>query len=154
MNSHCVAALNFHASIKTTRLSGLSCKSSRNFTIPSAVILSASSGSATDPPQSKPRTIKQWTDWRKKRKAYLCICWTAGRCASGRRRFALRDSCSDQETGRSCRRQDRVSTRAQTDTSTPPFHSFVWTQQIVALCRAVMTLTYARKRQHKQNKSC
>ena len=42
VNSHCVSALNFHAIIKTNLLSGLKPKSSRNFMMPSAVILSDS----------------------------------------------------------------------------------------------------------------
>lgn len=45
VNSHWVAALNFHAVIKTSLLSADRFRSSKNFIIPSAVILSVSCGS-------------------------------------------------------------------------------------------------------------
>jgi len=45
VNSHCVAALNFHAMMRTSFDSGLKLRSSRNLIIPSAVILSGSAGS-------------------------------------------------------------------------------------------------------------
>ena len=44
-NSHCVAALNFHASIKTVRLVGSRLASSQNRLTPSANILSSSTES-------------------------------------------------------------------------------------------------------------
>ena len=47
VNSHCVAALNFQAMIKTFRLTGSTSRSSQNFAIPSAIILSSSDGSKT-----------------------------------------------------------------------------------------------------------
>ena len=47
VKTHCVAAPNFHARMRTVRLSGFKPRSSRNRIIPSAVILSSSCGSVT-----------------------------------------------------------------------------------------------------------
>lgn len=48
LNSHCVAALNFHATTRMLTLVGSSNKSSQNCWIPSTPILFSSWGSAKD----------------------------------------------------------------------------------------------------------
>lgn len=48
VNSHCISARNFHAIIRTNLLSGVRPRSSKNFMMPSAMILSVSLGSANE----------------------------------------------------------------------------------------------------------
>ena len=71
VNSHCVAALNFQAMMRTTWLSGFKLKSSRNFSMPSAVIFSSSWGSL----YLRVRRVVGNTHNRMSRASCTCTCF-------------------------------------------------------------------------------
>ena len=64
VNSHCVAALNFHARIRTVRLVGSRLASSQNRLMPSASILSSSTESVCV-------CVCPWKVWWR---VYVCMC--------------------------------------------------------------------------------
>lgn len=69
LNSHCVAALNFHATTRMLMLAGSSIKSSQNCWIPSTPILFSSWGSVIEMENNEPH-YDRLTHWNK----HLFLC--------------------------------------------------------------------------------
>lgn len=106
LNSHCVAALNFHATTRMLTLVGSSIKSSQNCWIPSTPILFSSWGSSKDEEDTDYRVakskIKTTTKIHLFNTLYLCICCRAAPASCDPLRFSWILCSRGLDSGNSC----------------------------------------------------
>lgn len=181
LNSHCVAARNFHATTRTLMLAGSKLRSSQNCWIPSIPILFSSWGSERSNTcyldLSKHRTyilsnIKQ-NDChisvvlgRGKHRGpysrdmqqefvttYLCICCRAAPASFGLLRSSWIPWSTDPGFGSSCQWPPLVSSHSEWDSTQQSSLLLAWRTWTVVLCPSAKISAYAEQAQRRSSQS-